>query len=487
MELNSYLLRPRINLSNFATGGVIGTAVATVDIVSSLSVTQTTALQTLSLPSPTITIDGLDLVVYNAGTIKFDMHTLTIDPGKFAIFEWHNGGWRAPVAGSTPADFWRSGVGATALPDGTTDLTENIRRNGAVGINADPLTTMDVSGSFGVGVVTTALPAYTALITDHTIILTGAVAQAVTLPAANLFTRRIVKLVNRSTVGKTFTPVANMLNNLTSGILPAATSMTLQSDGTNWYEIDNAANTLTTAAFSQIVASGTINLGDPIPNGIRPTISFLNVGSATGLDSSAGDARLQVTFVTPVANANYTITGSLRSNNAANWNNDNDTTWHTVSKTTSGFVIAIKELNAVAQDISFDFECSLIQVANAFNTSSNEVAAFVLLNTPVVIDNLQIEARLIGGQGFRLAAVAGTMLVNVSASTTYAADAVFGSNRPGVTLTTTMTHPFGWVGQSDADALIGHIHDRTNNKFYEFSIMTNVAPTLSYIRIKRTL
>ena len=44
------------------------------------------------------------------------------------------------------ADFWRSGAGATTLPNGTTDLTEDIRRNGMVGLNIDPVQTLDVNG-----------------------------------------------------------------------------------------------------------------------------------------------------------------------------------------------------------------------------------------------------------------------------------------------------------------------------------------------------
>ena len=44
------------------------------------------------------------------------------------------------------ADFWRSGAGAITLPNGTTDLTESIRRNGLVGLNIDPVQTLDVNG-----------------------------------------------------------------------------------------------------------------------------------------------------------------------------------------------------------------------------------------------------------------------------------------------------------------------------------------------------
>jgi hypothetical protein len=42
-------------------------------------------------------------------------------------------------------DFWRSAVGATTLPDGSTDITEAIRRNGSVGLNADANTTLHIN------------------------------------------------------------------------------------------------------------------------------------------------------------------------------------------------------------------------------------------------------------------------------------------------------------------------------------------------------
>jgi hypothetical protein len=44
-------------------------------------------------------------------------------------------------------DFWRSGAGATTPPDGAVDLTEAIRRNGAVGLNADPSTTLHINSA----------------------------------------------------------------------------------------------------------------------------------------------------------------------------------------------------------------------------------------------------------------------------------------------------------------------------------------------------
>jgi hypothetical protein len=235
------------------------------------------------------------------------------------------------------------------------------------------------------------------------------------------------------------------------------------------------------------VASGYVDLGDPVPVGARPFVSYFNVSSATGIDGSVSDARLSVNFTVPATTANYTISGALRSKVAANWNNDNDTTWQVVSQSTTGFVIAIKEYVSIAQGLFFDFTVHTTAATPALLPTQLEVVALVPLNTAVSIDNLQMEARLTGGQGFRLSSVAGTFQYNISAVTSYAADAVFGSNRPTLTATTAMAHPFAWTGQSDADAMTGMIYDRTNGRVYEFCIQTNVAPVLSYIRITRKI
>ena len=119
------------------------------------------------------------------------------------------------------------------------------------------------------------------------------------------------------------------------------------------------------------------------------------------------------------------------------------------------------------------------------NVVSPSVIQLVALDTPVTLDNIKLTARLTGGQGFQVATVSGTITANISAITAFAADSVFGSSRAGVTVTTTLTHPFGWVGQINGNWAIGTIFDRTNNLVYEFRIMTNTGPTLSFVYIKR--
>jgi hypothetical protein len=58
-------------LGNFAGGGSIGTAAQTVDIAGAISIAQTTAAQTLTIPNPTDTGSGRKLVIINQGTVAF--------------------------------------------------------------------------------------------------------------------------------------------------------------------------------------------------------------------------------------------------------------------------------------------------------------------------------------------------------------------------------------------------------------------------------
>ena len=399
--------------------------------------------------------------------------------------KWNGTQYISAAAPANPQDFFRS-VTPVALPDGTTDTTEAIRRNGNIGLNTDPLSTLDVAGSYGVNYTESALATVAVDNITATLNLTLANTQTVTMPAVATATRRIIRLLNRTAFGKVTSPAYLALDGTTTTLLPINSEVTLQSNGTNWVEISNTRLPASTANFAQVLASGSIDLGDPTPIGARPFVNLFNVVSAAGLDGPITDSRFQVNFATPATSTNYVIVGSFVSKVAANWNNDNDILWTVVSKSVNGFVIAVREMVSIVQGVLFDFQCVTFQNAPA-TLALPEIAQFVALNTAVTLDNIRLEARLLGGQGFRIATVAGTALLNISAVTSFATASVFGSNIAGFTATTTMTHPFGWAGNSDADGMTGQIYDRTSNRMYDFTIMTNVAPTLSFIRIVRVL
>lgn len=130
MELQSELLRRRIDLGNLATG-VIGTAAATVDIISDIGIAQTAANALFTLPAPTDTSNGRSVSVANSGTAPFTINGINVGVGNFSTFEWHNGTWRTHV-GLAGSDFWRSGSINGILPDGVTDTQDAIFHNGQV-------------------------------------------------------------------------------------------------------------------------------------------------------------------------------------------------------------------------------------------------------------------------------------------------------------------------------------------------------------------
>jgi hypothetical protein len=133
IEVNGYLLRERVNVGNFAAGGVIGTAAATVDIISDIGVAQTTVGQTLTLPAPTDPRNGRSVSVANAGTVPFLLNGISIGPGSFSAFEWHGTTWRTHV-GLAGSDFWRTDPSGQ-VPDGVADSSEPIVRTGQTKID----------------------------------------------------------------------------------------------------------------------------------------------------------------------------------------------------------------------------------------------------------------------------------------------------------------------------------------------------------------
>lgn len=83
-------------LSNFATGGVIGLASATVDIFEGFDISQTTTSQTLTLPTPTTTTNTKIVYVKNVGTASFTMYNVTIQPNTFLSLIYNTlNGWLA--------------------------------------------------------------------------------------------------------------------------------------------------------------------------------------------------------------------------------------------------------------------------------------------------------------------------------------------------------------------------------------------------------
>jgi hypothetical protein len=110
-----------------------------------------------------------------------------------------------------------------------------ITSSGNVGVNASsPVSTLDVNGSTGaaINVVSSNI---TLDATHYTVILTSGT-PIVTLPSAASSTRRMYIIVNHTGTARTISTYKNYSNANTTTIA-ANSSITIQSDGTNWYQI----------------------------------------------------------------------------------------------------------------------------------------------------------------------------------------------------------------------------------------------------------
>ncbi|MCA9324102.1 hypothetical protein KC992_03280 [Candidatus Saccharibacteria bacterium] len=82
-----------MTISNLATGGAIGTAASTVDIATTFNVNQTTANQTISLPSPTTTTAGRIAYVNSVGTVGFTISGQRLEAGQSRQYIWNGSAW----------------------------------------------------------------------------------------------------------------------------------------------------------------------------------------------------------------------------------------------------------------------------------------------------------------------------------------------------------------------------------------------------------
>jgi hypothetical protein len=172
------------------------------------------------------------------------------------------------------ADFWRSGVGGTVLPDGTTDVADGIRRDGNVGLNADPLYNLDVNGSLGLAVRLTQAATDSFGATDTILIANGAATQTINFPS-NLAPRRIWILSNPTAIAKPTTGLIDETGATIFGI-PAFTTFFCVADGGNRRLLLRSThpsaeastwNRLTTTSASTNVAdaiyhTGNVTVGD---------------------------------------------------------------------------------------------------------------------------------------------------------------------------------------------------------------------------------
>lgn len=91
--LKSTILELAVALGNFAGGGSIGTAATTVDLGTWISVAQTTAAQTLTLPNPTDATGGRICLVSNVGSASFTLLGIVVAAGASLLAVWTGAAW----------------------------------------------------------------------------------------------------------------------------------------------------------------------------------------------------------------------------------------------------------------------------------------------------------------------------------------------------------------------------------------------------------
>jgi hypothetical protein len=88
-------------ITNLATGGVIGTAATTVDVLASFNLSQSTAGQTVTLPNPTDARSNKVVLLTNVGAVPFIAYGVTVQPSQSTQVVWSGTAWKEFVGAKT--------------------------------------------------------------------------------------------------------------------------------------------------------------------------------------------------------------------------------------------------------------------------------------------------------------------------------------------------------------------------------------------------
>lgn len=127
MIVNDNLLLSTIALANFAAGGPLGTAAATVDVASNFVLTQTTASIAVTLPAPTDATAGTELNVSSAAasTANITVGGVVLVPGATTQFRWTGASW-ASLQPQSGVRNQGASILVAAVPAGNSTVTHNL-------------------------------------------------------------------------------------------------------------------------------------------------------------------------------------------------------------------------------------------------------------------------------------------------------------------------------------------------------------------------
>ena len=317
-------LNTAVAVADLPSGGAIGTAAATVDGATTFNISQTTAGQALTLPTPTNATAGRVVYINNVGSASFTMYGTTIGTSGSNAFIWNGTAWITTVSLS----------GSSVSVVGTLD-SQTKSADGAVILgNAIYLQTADGSnpGLVNTGAQTFAgAKTFSSLVTGqsgltvsgadvnintssnfNTNINTGTSTGAVNIgnsaaAAVNIQSSGNVVLTSGGVIGLH----SNVIQTNQSFILKtsngATRSTSISTGDTNGSSVNTGALNLTTGnATGATSDSGSINIDAGTATG---TAGSVNIGTTNAIGVTLGSATNTVT----VQNA-LTSTGLITAN-----------------------------------------------------------------------------------------------------------------------------------------------------------------------------
>ncbi|MBI2442392.1 MAG: hypothetical protein HYV40_00600 [Candidatus Levybacteria bacterium] len=321
------------------SGGDVGTAATTVDIYTSVNLSQTTSSQTITLPSPTNTTAGRLIYLSNTGTVSFTFLSSAVLTGQTTAAIWDGDSWNLAgggglLPGTVDNSTLRWNSGSSQWLENTSVLTRaNPTAAGSIGL---AVTNSGAVTGTGYGLSVTKTGASTTNVAGYfsasgatnnygLIVENGSVGIGTTTPTALLDVNGTASIAGalklyttptlQSTANQTLTlggdttgNIAISPNNGGAGSLLTINSLLLTLSGTTTLTASSLA-TFTTAATLGMASTTTLNLGSNVTINSGATALNLQTDGAVDVNIAGGSGTTGCT----VANStgNLTCSGNI--------------------------------------------------------------------------------------------------------------------------------------------------------------------------------